>query len=72
MACSAVLSCSVSWFFWWYDVSRRLVASAERTRSTARRCAMVISHDRGEPRAGSNRADCRQISTIASWVTSSA
>ena len=42
-AASAVESWSTVWFASWYAVSRRLAASAERTRSTALRCAIVSS-----------------------------
>src|SRR5947207_1695795 len=51
--------------------SRREEAFSERTRSTARRCAMVSAQAAALPRAGSNRDAVRQISSSTSWATSS-
>ena len=57
---------------WWYVVSRRVLASADRTRSTALRCTIVSIQETALPLAGSNRLAVRQISRNASWATSSA
>ena len=46
-------------------------AAAERTRSMARRWAMVITHVAAPPTAGSNRAAVRHTSRRTSWATSS-
>ena len=69
-AASAVESWSTVLLVSWYAVSRRLAASAERTRSTPLRCAIVISHEIALPLAGSNRLAVRHVSRYASWVTS--
>ena len=37
---------------WWYVVSRRVLASADRTRSTALRCTIVRTQETALPRAG--------------------
>ena len=52
--------------------SRSSAAWAERTRSIARRRAIVSSQARALPRAASNRVAVRQASTSTSWATSSA
>ena len=44
----------------WYVVSRRLAASAERTRSTALRCVIVINHEIALPLSWSNLLAVRQ------------
>ena len=54
------------------SVSRRLDASADRTRSTALRCTIVSSQPSGAAAGGVVPAGVRQISRYASWVTSSA
>ena len=46
-------------------------AVSDRTRSTARRCAIVSAQVVALPRAGSNREAERQTSSMTSWVTSS-
>src|SRR6478735_11473173 len=71
-AASAVESCSILLLPWWYVVSRRVLASADRTRSTALRCTRVRIHETALPLAWSNRLAVRQISRKASWATSSA
>ena len=53
-------------------VWRSRCACSLRTRSTARRWAIVTAHVRTLPRLASKRAACFQISTKTSWVTSSA
>ena len=66
-AASAVVSCSTGWFCWWYVVSRRV---APRRPHPVDRLAV----DQGEiqeialPRAGSYRAEVRQMSRKASWL----
>src|SRR5215467_12569060 len=51
--------------------SRSADRCSDRTRSTARRCAMVATHAIGLPLLASNRDAARQTSTKTSWVTSS-
>src|SRR6266480_726846 len=66
---SATSSCGV----WTSAVlcSRSAAAVVERTRSMARRWAIVITHVAAPPTAGSNRAAVRHTSRRTSWVTSS-
>ncbi len=69
-ASSAVLSWGTGWVVSWYVVSRRLAASAERTRSTALRCVIVISQEIALPLAWSYLLAVRHTSRYASCVTS--
>ena len=50
--------------------SRSAERCSDRTRSTARRCAIVATHAIGLPLPASNRDAARQTSTKTSWVTS--
>ena len=52
--------------------SWRLCDSLRRTASTARRCAIVMTHVFALPKDRSNRAAFRHTSRKTSWVTSSA
>jgi hypothetical protein len=51
--------------------SRAVAAFSARTRSTARRCAIVITQAAALPRAGSNREAERHTSSRTSCATSS-
>ena len=56
VAASAVSSCSTDTSRCPYAASRRVEASAERTRSTALRWTIVSSHEIALPLVSSNRA----------------
>ena len=51
--------------------SRWVSALAERTRSMARRCAIVITQVIALPRLASKRGAVRHTSSRTSWATSS-
>ena len=51
--------------------SRSAAAASDRTRSIARRCAIVITQVAALPLLASNRVAVRQTSSSTSWATSS-
>src|ERR1700750_3398015 len=70
---ASTASATSSWGVWTSAVlcSRSAAAVVERTRSMARRWAIVITHVAAPPTAGSNLAAGRHTSRRTSWATSS-